>query len=65
MVGVGDHHPEDSKGKELGSRQQRWLALEKQNADAVIELTEEQAKFLEKLKTFFPPYDAGVVGPRS
>ena len=35
--------------KELGSRQQRWLALEERNADQVIELTEEQAKFLEKL----------------
>jgi len=35
--------------KDLGSRQQRWLALEKRCADDVIELTAEQAKFLEKL----------------
>ena len=48
--------------KELGTRQQRWLASEKQNADAVIELTPEQAKFLEKLNPCFPPHDAGVVG---
>jgi transposase InsO family protein len=39
--------------KELGTRGQRWLALEKQNADAVIELTAEQAKFLEKLNPCF------------
>lgn len=39
--------------KELGTRQQRWLALEKQNADQVIELTPEQVKFLEKLNPCF------------
>jgi hypothetical protein len=36
--------------------------LEKQNADAVIELTPKQARFLEKLNPCFPPHDAGVVG---
>ena len=39
--------------RELGTRQQRWLALERQNADQVIELTPEQVKFLEKLNPCF------------
>ncbi len=39
--------------KGLGSRHERWLALERQNADQVIELTAEQAAFLEKLNPCF------------
>jgi transposase InsO family protein len=39
--------------KGLGSRQERWLALERQNADQVIELSAEQAAFLEKLNPCF------------
>ena len=39
--------------KELGSRQERWLALERHNADQVIELSSEQAAFLEKLNPCF------------
>ena len=35
--------------KELGTRGQRWLALEKELAEQRIELTPEQARFLEKL----------------
>ncbi len=35
--------------KELGSRQERWLALKRQNADQVIELSPEQVALLEKL----------------
>jgi transposase InsO family protein len=37
----------------LGSRHERWLALERRNADQVIELTPEQAVFLEKLNPCF------------
>jgi transposase InsO family protein len=37
----------------LGTRHERWLALERQNADAVIELSSEQAAFLEKLNPCF------------
>lgn len=37
----------------LGTRHERWLALERQNADQVIELTPEQAAFLEKLNPCF------------
>jgi hypothetical protein len=33
---------------DLGSREQRWLALERKNADQAIELTPEQVAFLEK-----------------
>lgn len=33
----------------LGNRQDRWLALEKANAGKSLELTAEQAAFLEKL----------------
>ncbi len=36
-------------GKELGTRWQRWLALEKELAEQRIELTAEQTRFLEKL----------------
>src|SRR3712207_1236862 len=34
--------------KGLGTRHERWLALERQNAERAIELTPEQAAFLEK-----------------
>ena len=34
--------------KGLGTRHERWLALERQNAETVIELSPEQAAFLEK-----------------
>ncbi|MBJ3776704.1 IS481 family transposase [Acuticoccus mangrovi] len=37
----------------LGTRVDRWLALEKANADKVIEITREQAAFLEKLNPCF------------
>lgn len=37
----------------LGTRQERWLALEKGNADTALELTAEQAAFLEKLNPCF------------
>jgi transposase InsO family protein len=39
--------------KGLGTRHERWLALERKNADRVIELTPEQAAFLEKLNPCF------------
>ena len=45
--------PKILNDKELGTRGQRWLALEKSHADHVIELTPEQAKFLEKLNPCF------------
>ena len=41
----------DDKG--LGTRHERWLALERENADQAIELTPEQAAFLEKLNPCF------------
>jgi hypothetical protein len=34
--------------KGLGTRHERWLALERQNAEQAIELSLEQAAFLEK-----------------
>src|SRR5919107_1066824 len=37
----------------LGTRHERWLALERRNAEAVIELTPEQAAFLERLNPCF------------
>ena len=37
----------------LGSRYDRWLALEEANAGKVIEITSEQAAFIEKLKSCF------------
>ena len=37
----------------LGTRVDRWLALEKANADKVVEITPEQAAFLEKLNPCF------------
>ena len=39
--------------KALGTRHERWLALERQNAERAIELTPEQAAFLEKLNPCF------------
>jgi transposase InsO family protein len=39
--------------KGLGTRHERWLALERQNAEAAIELSAEQAAFLEKLNPCF------------
>ena len=37
----------------LGTKIERWLALEQQNAEKVIEITPEQAAFLEKLNPCF------------
>lgn len=39
--------------KNLGSRHERWLALERQNAEQVIALSPEQVAFLEKLNPCF------------
>jgi hypothetical protein len=39
--------------RELGTRAQRWLALERQNADAAIALSAEQVAFLEKQNPCF------------
>src|SRR3712207_2104084 len=39
--------------KGLGTRHERWLALERKNAEQVIELTAEQAAFLERLNPCF------------
>jgi transposase InsO family protein len=39
--------------KGLGTRHERWLALERANAEQAIELTPEQAAFLEKLNPCF------------
>ena len=39
--------------KGLGTRHERWLALERRNAEAVIELSPEQVTFLEKLNPCF------------
>ena len=39
--------------KDLGTRHERWLALERQNADRAIELSAEQARFLEKINPCF------------
>ena len=39
--------------KGLGTRHERWLALERQNAEAAIELSPEQAAFLETLNPCF------------
>ncbi len=48
----------------LGTRVDRWLALEKANADKVIEITPEQAAFLEKLNPCFRErhVESGVPG---
>jgi transposase InsO family protein len=37
----------------LGTRIERWLALEAQNAETAIEITSEQAAFLEKMNPCF------------
>ena len=37
----------------LGTRHERWLALERRNAERAIELTAEQAAFLERLNPCF------------
>jgi transposase InsO family protein len=39
--------------KGLGTRHERWLALERRNAERAIELSPEQAAFLEKLNPCF------------
>jgi transposase InsO family protein len=39
--------------KGLGTRHERWLALERKNAEAAIELSSEQVAFLEKLNPCF------------
>jgi transposase InsO family protein len=39
--------------KGLGTRHERWLALERQNAERAIELSPEQVAFLEKLNPCF------------
>src|SRR3712207_2771883 len=39
--------------KGLGTRHERWLALERRNAEQAIELTPEQVAFLEKLNPCF------------
>jgi transposase InsO family protein len=39
--------------KDLGTRHQRWLALERRNAEQAIELSPEQIAFLEKLNPCF------------
>ena len=43
--------------KGLGTRDERWLALERENDDQAIELTPEQAAFLEKLNPCFKERD--------
>lgn len=51
--------------KNPGSRRERWLALEQQNADQAIELSAEQVAFLEKLNPCFKerPVESGRPGP--
>ena len=44
---------EDVNDKGLGTRHERWLALEQKNAEQAIELRAEQAAFLEKLNPCF------------
>jgi transposase InsO family protein len=63
--GFVDHHSEDPErspawrhrfepaGDGLGTRIERWLALEKASAEKAIEITPEQASFLEKLNPCF------------
>jgi len=45
--------------KGLGTRQERWLALEHKNAEQAIELSPEQAAFLEKLNPCFKERHVG------
>ena len=47
--GPGDYGAEDPQRRGTGSRHERWLALEQQNADQVMELSPEQVAFLEEL----------------
>jgi transposase-like protein len=49
--------------KGLGSRHERWLALERQDAERVVELTAEQAAFLEKLNPCFRERHVESSGP--
>ena len=55
--------------KGLGTRHERWLALERENADQVIELTPERVAFLEKLNPCFRERHVGgtwrAAGPAS
>ncbi len=50
---VRDHDPEILHEQGLGTKIDRWLALEQQNAEKVIEIPVEQAAFLEKLNPCF------------
>ena len=47
----------------LGTRPERWLALERQNAERAIELSPEQAAFLEKLNPCFRERHVGSDKP--
>lgn len=47
----------------LGTKIDRWLALEAQNAEKVIEITPEQAAFLEKLNPCFRERDVESSAP--
>jgi hypothetical protein len=40
----------------LGTKIDRWLALEARNAETAIEITSEQAAFLEKMNPFSGPF---------
>ena len=63
--GLVDHRPEDPQrsparrhrfepaGDGLGTKSDRWLALEQANAAKTIEITAEQAAFIEKLNPCF------------
>jgi transposase InsO family protein len=49
--------------KGLGSRDERWLSLERQNAEHMIDLTPEQVAFLEKLNPCFRERHVESGGP--
>ena len=49
--------------RRLGTRHERWLALERQNAERAIELSPEQAAFLEKLNPCFRERHVGSGRP--
>jgi len=53
MVAIGSAIGPSSNGDGLGTKVERWLALETQNAEHVIDITPEQAAFLEKLTPCF------------
>jgi transposase InsO family protein len=38
---------------ELGTKRDRWLALERKNSESAVELTDEQVKYLEKINPSF------------